>query len=662
MAMIAAGSVGLWLTAKWTKNKTIEGVQNQARQQLELYSIYLTSKISGFSAYPIVLAENSLIISFCDNPVNTGEVNAYLSQFNASVSASASYILNKEGVAIASSDWDSQDSYMHKNYAVRPYYKRAIHGLPAGYVGTEGTSGETGYYASYPIRKDGEIIGVAVVKNKLDSLKLGTQEVMGTLVVADENDVIFASNDDMFTFYTMRRLPEGVLSEIKESKQYEGNDLVPLPVKSSTMYKGAVIITLSPPLAQQHEVKYVMETLHTQENSWNVYLLSEIEELNKKIFINLAIAFSIIVGMIIIVVLLLRVRFRKMKEKFIKNQRELELKVEERTHEIREINETLLESRTELEAAYSRMNEDMIELQRISSELRESAERFRLIAESVSDVIWTLDSSMDNFTYVSPSIAALRGFTVEEAVRETLADALTPESYAYVRETLTQKLACFRESGDIGCFSERFEVEQKCKGGKIIPVEVVISVITGEDGNVKEFVGISRDITERKREEEKLKYSSTHDAMTGLYNRAYFDAELQRIARGRVFPVSFVVADLDGLKRVNDSSGHDAGDQLIRGASDVLKMAFRGSDVVARTGGDEFLLILSMTDEELAAKSVERIRTYQEQYNRNSGNLPVSISLGAATAHSAEEIEPAIKEADKRMYEDKVSRKQQRVG
>ncbi|MBF0457396.1 MAG: diguanylate cyclase [Nitrospirae bacterium] len=324
--------------------------------------------------------------------------------------------------------------------------------------------------------------------------------------------------------------------------------------------------------------------------------------------------------------------------------------------------EGLDESRTELETAYSRMNEDMIELQRMSAKLKESEERFRLIAESVSDVIWTLDASMESFTYVSPSIASLRGFTVEEAIGETLKEALTPESYAYVRNALMQKLASFKESGNIDRFSERIEIEQKCKDGRIIPVEVVISAITAEDGHIKEFVGISRDITERKREEEKLKYSSTHDAMTGLYNRAFFDDELGRIAHGPLFPVSFIVADLDGLKRVNDSIGHEAGDQLIRGASDVLKMSFRRSDVVARTGGDEFLIILSMTDAELAAKSMERIRIYQEQYNKNSGNLPVSISLGAATAETPEELDAAIKEADKRMYDDKVSRKQQRVG
>ncbi|MBF0319569.1 MAG: diguanylate cyclase [Nitrospirae bacterium] len=318
------------------------------------------------------------------------------------------------------------------------------------------------------------------------------------------------------------------------------------------------------------------------------------------------------------------------------------------------------ESRTELEEAYAHMSEDMEALQRMSAELKESEERFRLIAESVSDVIWTLDASMESFTYVSPSIASLRGFTVEEAKRESFAEALTPESFSFVRDCLTQKLACFRESGDMECFSERIEVEQKCKDGRIIPVEVVISAITTADGNIKEFVGISRDITERKKEEEKLKYRSTHDSMTGLYNRAYFDAELDRITKGRQFPVSFIAADLDGLKRVNDSIGHEAGDRLIKGAATVFRAVFRGSDVVARTGGDEFIIILNETEEQTAINLIDRVRTCLVDYNEKNEGLPVSISLGAATAHCAEEIQYALKEADKLMYEDKVSRKQQR--
>ena len=318
------------------------------------------------------------------------------------------------------------------------------------------------------------------------------------------------------------------------------------------------------------------------------------------------------------------------------------------------------ESRTALESANKRLQEDMLRIQRMSAALRESEERFRLISESVSDVIWTLDASTEHFTYVSPSIASVRGLSVTEAVTESLAQTVTAESLARIREVMARIAGRFSESGHPGDFSEKIEVEQICRDGRIIPVEVVVSAIGDAEGNLKEFVGISRDITERKKADEKLKYRSTHDSQTDLYNRAYFDAELERIASGRQFPVSFIVADLDGLKRVNDTLGHEAGDQLIKGAATVLRSAFRASDVISRTGGDEFVIILYGIDEAWALASLDRIRACADNFNHRHDGPAVSISLGVGVALDVEDIPRALKEADERMYADKTRRKQQR--
>lgn len=318
------------------------------------------------------------------------------------------------------------------------------------------------------------------------------------------------------------------------------------------------------------------------------------------------------------------------------------------------------ESRTALESANNRLQEDMLRIQRMSAALRESEERFRLISESVSDVIWTLDASTEHFTYVSPSIASVRGLSVIEAVAESLAQTVAAESLTRIREVMARIAGRFSEFERHGDFSEKIEVEQICRDGRIIPVEVVISAIADAEGNLKEFVGISRDITERKKSDEKLKYRSTHDSQTDLYNRAYFDAELERIASGRQFPVSFIVADLDGLKRVNDTLGHEAGDQLIKGAATVLRSAFRASDVISRTGGDEFVIILYGIDEEWALASLERIRACADNNNHRHDGPAVSISLGVGVALSGEDIPRALKQADERMYADKTRRKQQR--
>lgn len=374
--MVAAGSFGLWFTAEWTKDKTIEDVQKTAKQNLELFNVYLTEKIAGFSRYPLILAENSLVINFCANPTDARDVNSYLYQFNASVGANVSYILNKDGRVIAASNWDSKNPFVGNNLAFRPYFKKAINGVPAGYVAMGLVDKEPGYYASYPIRKDGEVIGVAVVKNKLDSLKLGTQEIMGTLLIADDNDVIFASNDDLFNFYTMRKLPEGVLSEIKKEKQYVDVDLAPLPVKSKAVHNGATIITLSQSvLTEQREVSYVSEMVYTQENGWNVYLMSEIVGLDKKIFVNMEIAASIIVVMSVVGLLLTNLIVKKVKKKLIRQQQELELKVDERTHAMNEINGKLLIELVERKRLENALRIKTVELENMNEHLRELVQK-----------------------------------------------------------------------------------------------------------------------------------------------------------------------------------------------------------------------------------------------------------------------------------------------
>jgi len=320
--------------------------------------------------------------------------------------------------------------------------------------------------------------------------------------------------------------------------------------------------------------------------------------------------------------------------------------------------ERLDESRTKFEEMNVQLQDDNIKLRTMAEALRESEERFRHIAENVSDVIWTLDSSMERFTYISPSIASLRGLSVDEALLEPLEHAMTPASLALLRNSLSRKIINHDFCGTV---SESFEVEQICHDGRIINVEVVVSAITDMEGQLKDFVGVSRDITARKKMEEQLKHQSTHDAMTGLYNRAFFDAELDLVARGRQFPVSLVVADLDGLKQVNDTMGHGSGDALIKGAAAIFQMAFRGNDIIARTGGDEFVILLRDMDQMGAAAAINRVRSCTQLYNMDNGNLPVSLSLGAATASSGDELATALKLADDRMYADKAHRRQQRT-
>ncbi len=192
--------------------------------------------------------------------------------------------------------------------------------------------------------------------------------------------------------------------------------------------------------------------------------------------------------------------------------------------------------------------------------------------------------------------------------------------------------------------------------GQIIQVHAQAEVIRDAGGN-SILLGTVIDITERKRTEERLKYLSTHDVLTGLYNRTFFEEERSRLDRGRRFPVSIIVADLDSLKATNDRLGHAVGDDLLRRAAGVLKEAFRAEEVVARIGGDEFAVLLPGADTAVVKSRLAQIQSRLAAHNASSDGPPCILSMGASTAETPGLLDEALKLADRHMYQEKIRHK-----
>ncbi len=175
--------------------------------------------------------------------------------------------------------------------------------------------------------------------------------------------------------------------------------------------------------------------------------------------------------------------------------------------------------------------------------------------------------------------------------------------------------------------------------------------VIGPEDKVNAVICISKNITERKNMEDELRHLSTHDSMTDLYNRHFFHVEIKRIQESRLFPVSIVSVDVDGLKLVNDNFGHDAGDEVIMKTARLLRESFRNEDIIARLGGDEFVVLLPETNEIEAREIISRLRNAIEEQHDKS----LSLSIGVATGKKNCSLSYLMYQADESMYTDKVS-------
>jgi diguanylate cyclase (GGDEF)-like protein len=164
---------------------------------------------------------------------------------------------------------------------------------------------------------------------------------------------------------------------------------------------------------------------------------------------------------------------------------------------------------------------------------------------------------------------------------------------------------------------------------------------------------ILHDITKHVQMEEQLRQMSIKDSLTGLYNRSFFEAEIARLERGRQFPVSLVMLDLDYLKLENDQQGHEAGDKLLKRTAQVLNATFRVDDIITRIGGDEFVVILPGTDAATAEVTMQRLSRVIDEHNAQQNERPLSLSAGCSTADKAMTLVETFKKADAAMYMDK---------
>ena len=298
-----------------------------------------------------------------------------------------------------------------------------------------------------------------------------------------------------------------------------------------------------------------------------------------------------------------------------------------------------------------KINMQIRSLEKANAILAQKEERWQLALQGNKDGIWDWDVATDSMFH-SDRYRELFGFEPgeEPASHDEWLSCIHPEDQTMVRQKLADHLQGL---------SPYFEVEYRCrdKDGQYKWIQDRGQAHWDAQGKPVRMVGSSTDITDRKQMEEKLIYYSMRDSLTGLYNRAYFQEELRRLNDGRYAPIAVIVCDVDGLKLYNDSFGHLLGDRLLKKAADLLAKTFRNGDVVARIGGDEFVVLLPQASAEVVEKTIRRLRAFMAEANAQSDEFLLSMSIGTAISQGGQvNLTRLFREADSNMYREKSRR------
>lgn len=293
------------------------------------------------------------------------------------------------------------------------------------------------------------------------------------------------------------------------------------------------------------------------------------------------------------------------------------------------------------------VNRMLAALEKAQDDLRKSEEVYRTIFETTGAATLIIEEDT-TISLINMEFENQSGYSKEEVENKiSWTHFIHKDDLARMVEYHHQRRTNFNSP------PTSYEFRYIRKNGDIRNCIVTNALIPG----TKKTVASLLDITDRKQAEEQLRYFSQHDQLTGLYNRTYFEQEMRRLEGSGHARVGIIVCDVDDLKPVNDTLGHDKGDEMLVAAAGVIRQGIGERDVVARIGGDEFAVLLPDIDRDVMERACGRIRKAVLKYNVENPDLPLSLSIGFAV-NSGRSLDVLLKEADNNMYRDKLNHSQ----
>lgn len=377
LLMIGLGFIGFW-TSEYYGIRTLG---ENGERQLELHARTVESEISKYTYLPSLLELESSVSKLLaePNPEHRQTVNEYLEGLNRRSRSRAIYVMDTTGRVMATSNWRDIDSYLGEDLSFRAYFQNAVRGQPGRFYGIGSTNGEPGYYLAHGLEERGKIIGVAVVKVRLEALEERWQRARLEAFVSDENGIIILSSDPARRLKAVRPLSDETKERLARSLQYYWATLNELqPLAREHLDAGTEKLTFpanSEVVADDQEVTYLAQTRPLNDTPWNFTLLTPLNDLRQAAInqgILVAVAFALVAFLLIAwnerrKVIATRLAAREALQEA---NNQLERRIAERTGDLRASNERLkaqIRERRQAEETLRRAQDELVQAGKLAA-------------------------------------------------------------------------------------------------------------------------------------------------------------------------------------------------------------------------------------------------------------------------------------------------------
>jgi two-component system, NtrC family, C4-dicarboxylate transport sensor histidine kinase DctB len=392
----------LWQVAQLVRERALDELRLSGQRQLNIYVTHLRGQLEKYEFLPELLSTNARLVDLLKRPGDRERIDAlnrYLETINTIANASDTYLMDRDGLTIAASNWQSEKPFIGRNFSYRPYFQQAMQGHLGRYYALGTTSGKRGYYFAYPVRYGEEILGAVVIKVDLTALEQQWRGRQEEVVVTDPEGVIFITTRPDWRFRSLQSLSPVDKARIDASRRYSGAEVEPLNIqRREALTAGVSLITLAPMPGLDHlegDEHYLVQQIAMPEAGWRVHLLTPLHQVQQRIGWSLMIT-SFAFAALVLMGLVLQQRYRRRRERA-----RYEAQANQSLREARDRLEQRVEERTD------DLRQEMAERRRMEHALRQT--RDELIQAAKLAMLGQMSASISH--EINQPLAAIRSYT-----------------------------------------------------------------------------------------------------------------------------------------------------------------------------------------------------------------------------------------------------------